>query len=46
LGSLKEKDYMGDIGKDGRILKHNLKKQSVNVETGLNWLSLGFNGGL
>jgi hypothetical protein len=43
---MKEKDYLGDLGADGRIiLKRIFREWDVGVWTESNWLRLGTGGG-
>ena len=41
-GNLKERDYLGDLGIDGRII---LRKWDVGAWTGLIWIRIGTGGG-
>jgi hypothetical protein len=43
--NLRERDYCGDPGVDGRILKCIFRKCDVGVWTGLSWLRIGTGGG-
>jgi len=45
-GNLRERDYLGDPGLDGRImLRWIFRKWDVRVWTGLIWLRIGTGGG-
>jgi len=45
-GNLRERDYLGDTGVDGRIiLRRIFKKLDVWVWTGSIWLRIGTGGG-
>jgi len=46
VGQLRERDHLGDSGKDGRIiLRWIFRKWDVGVGTGLSWLRIGTGGG-
>jgi len=46
-GNLRERDHLGDLGVDGRIiLRWILRKWDVGVWTGSSWLRVGTGGGL
>jgi len=46
-GNLKERDSVGDLGADGRIiLRWIFRKWDVRVWTGSSWLRIGTGGGL
>jgi hypothetical protein len=46
LGSLRERNHLGDPGEDGRIiLKWIFRKWDVWIWTGSIWLSIGTGGG-
>ena len=45
-GNLREREYWGDTGVDGRIiLRWILRKWNVRVWTGSSWLRIGTGGG-
>jgi hypothetical protein len=45
-GYLKERDYCGDPGIDGRILLRWIYKWDVGIWSGLRWLRIRTGGGL
>jgi hypothetical protein len=46
-GDLRDRDHLGDLGMDGRIiLKRIFKKWDEEVRTGLLWLRIGAGGEL
>jgi len=46
-GNLRERDYLGDPGIDGRIIiSWIFRKWDVGVGTGSSWLRIGTGGGL
>jgi len=45
-GNLRERDNLGDLGVDGRIILHWIfRKWDVRVWSGSNWLRIGTVGG-
>ena len=45
-GNLRERDHLGDLGVDGRIiLRWIFRKWDVGVCTGSSWLGIGTGGG-
>ena len=46
-GNLRERDHLGDLGIDGRIiLRRIFRNRVLGAWTGLSWLSIGRGGGL
>jgi len=46
VGNLRERDYLGDTGVDGRIiLRWIFRKCDVGLWTGSSWLRIGTGGG-
>jgi len=44
-GNLRERDHLGDLGVDGRILRSIFRNLDVGVWTGSSWLRIGTGGG-